>query len=289
MVTGAAPVIQDADASQATNGPLPTAHGRARVCATKDIAFDSYREIKLPATTVFRDSGSFKGDVRDPWTPEPNLKDNRWAAFITSDPVTLTKAKPCAESGVRMLIAKSYDRPSASASEHRIWDIEDALDYPPPSGRPPIEIGKLVDDISVRAELLSDVGDPLTLAKEEAGEATQALKCLEGAQKVASHERGVIGRQTSSVVFISHPAASEFSYGCGDFVMGPDVFILWNKARPAPSTIKLIMSAGAFLTGAPAEEMKQELAKCVSEALKPDAGEISSREFGGAKIECQAF
>jgi hypothetical protein len=35
--------------------------------------------------------------------------------------------------------------------------------------------------------------------------------------------------------------------------------------------------------------LRQELAACVTEALKPDAGEFGSREFRGAKLECQAF
>lgn len=285
----AAPVTQDADARQATIGPLPTAHGRARVCATKDMAFDSYREIKLPATTVFKDSGPFTGDVRDPWRPEKQVSDQRWAAFITTDPVTLTKIKPCAEPGVRMLVGKLFKEPSASGSDRRVWEIDDVLEYSPASGRPPVEFGKLIDDISVRAVLLADAGDPLVLAKDEAGEAAQSAKCLAESQKVAAHEGGVIGRQTSSVVPISHPAAVEFSFGCGIDGMKPDVFIAWNKSRPGSSTVKLIISAGEFLTGATSEEIKQELAKCVNEALKPDAGEISAREFRGVKIECQAF
>jgi hypothetical protein len=277
-------------AAKEDNVRAPVANGRARVCATEDFAFDSYHEIKLPTKTVFRDSGPLTGDVRDPWRPEKHVSDNKWVAFITTDPVTLTKAKPCAESGVRMLVGKLFKEPSASASDRRVWDIDDVLEYSPISGWPPVEFGKLIDDISVRAMLLTDADDPLTLAKEEVDEAAQAAKCLAEAQKVAAHERGAIGRQTSSVVFISHPAASEFSFGCGVDGLKPDVFISWNKSRPQPSTVKLITSAGAFLTGAPTEDIKQELTKCINEALKPSAGELSEREFdGGVRVECQAF
>jgi hypothetical protein len=69
---GAAVTPQDSsqrvetDADQATNVPAPGRNGKARVCATKDMEFDSYREIKLPVKTVFKDSGHLEGDVRDP-------------------------------------------------------------------------------------------------------------------------------------------------------------------------------------------------------------------------------
>jgi hypothetical protein len=278
------------DTNQKTNaGRMLSGVGRATICATKDMTFDDYRVIKLPPTSVFRDSGPLKGDVRDPWGLESQVSERRLAAFITTDPVTLTKAEPCAESGVRMLIGKLYKEPFAIASDRRVWEIDDVLEYSPASGRPPVEFGKLIDDISVRAVLLADAGDPLVLAKDEADEAAHSAKCLAESQKVAAHERGVIKRQTSSVVTISHPAAVEFSFGCDIDGMKPDVFIAWNKSRPVSSTVKLIKSAGEFLTGATSEEIKQELAKCVNGALKPDAGEISAREFGGVRIECQAF
>jgi hypothetical protein len=130
----------------------------------------------------------------------------------------------------------------------------------------------------------------LVLAKNETDEAVQAATCLAEAQKVAAHEKGVVERQTNSVVFISHPAASEFSFGCGVHGLKPDIFIAWNKSRPQPLTVELITSAGAFLTGAPSGDIKRELVKCINEALEPDSGEFSSREFdGGVRVECQAF
>ncbi len=278
------------NASHAKNVRAPGNNGRARICATKDVEFDSYSEIKLPEKTVFKDSGHLEGDVGDPWTPSSHASDDRWAAFVTTGSVTLTKTEPCAEAGVRMLVGTLFKESSASATDQRVWHIEDVLEYSPASGRPPVEFGKLIDDISVRAVLLTDVGDPLVLAKNETDEAVKAATCLAQAQKVAAHEKGVVGRQTSSVVFISHPAASEFSFGCGIDGLKPDVFIAWNKSRPPPSTAKLIASTGAFLTGARDEDVKQELTKCINEALKPDSGELSSREFdGGVRVECQAF
>jgi hypothetical protein len=185
-----------------------------------------------------------------------------------------------------MLISKLFNEPSASASERRVWEIDDVLEFPA-SGRPPVEFGKLIDDVSVRAVLLADAGDPLVLAKDESDEATIAAKCLAEAQKIATHEGGIVeptlSSAYSSVVAISHTAAVEFSFGCGVDGLKPDLYLAWNKSRPASSTVKLIMSAGEFLTGATSKEIKRELAKCVNEALKPDAGEISAREFGASR------
>ena len=280
----------EADAGHAINGRASGANGRARVCATKDVEFDSYREIKLPATTVFKDSGPLTGDVRDPWRPDGPAGNDRRAAIMITEPVRLTKAEPCAESGVRMLVGRQFKEQSASVTDKRVWQIDDVLEYSPSSGRPPVEFGQLIDDISVQAVLVIDAGDPITLPKNEIDEARLAATCLAEAQKVAAHEGGVVGRQTSSVVVISHSAASELSFGCGIDGIKPDLFIAWNKSRPQPSTVKLITSAGAFLTGAPTEDIKQELTKCINEALKPDSGELSSREFdGGVRVECQAF
>jgi hypothetical protein len=164
----------EAGAGHAINGRASGANGRARVCATKDVEFDSYREIKLPATTVFKDSGPLTGDVRDPWRPDGPAGNGRRAAIMTTSPVRLTKAKPCAESGVRMLVGGQFKEQSASVTDKRVWQIDDVLEYSPSSGRPPVEFGQLIDDISVQAVLLIDAGDPITLPKNENDEARLA-------------------------------------------------------------------------------------------------------------------
>jgi hypothetical protein len=66
-----------------------------------------------------------------------------------------------------MLIGNLYKEPSASASDRHVWEIDDVLDYSPASEPSPVEFGELIDGISVRAVLLADTGDPLTLAKDE--------------------------------------------------------------------------------------------------------------------------
>jgi hypothetical protein len=148
----------------------------------------------------------------------------------------------------------------------------------------------LIDDVSIVAVLLTDAGDPLALPKTETDDSVVASACLAAAQKLAAHENAIVGRQTNSVVFIQHPAAAEMSFGCAHYGLKPDVYIAWDgHARPPVATGALIVSAGEFLAGATLEEMKQELAKCVTQALSPDAGELADREFRGVRIECQAF
>jgi hypothetical protein len=81
---GSTQTNQDGNADQKMNGHLRTGGGWAKVCAAKEIEFNSYREIKLPPTTVFRDAGTLTGDVRDPWRPGRDMSDRRQAAFITT-------------------------------------------------------------------------------------------------------------------------------------------------------------------------------------------------------------
>jgi hypothetical protein len=261
--------------------------GRAQICATTDIKFDTFNEISLPATTVFKDFGRLSGDIRD---GSQFTGESKFAGFITTDPVVLTRQQPCAEAWVRMLIGPLYAEPYASVSERHRWVIDDVLDYPIPARKPAIEIGQLINDVSIVAVLLTDIGDPLTLPQHETDESGGATRCLAEAQKIAAHESATIGRQTRSAVFIHHPAAAEMSFGCAEYSLKPDLYIAWDRQpRPPAATVKLIASAGEFLTGATSEEMKQELAKCVAAALSPNSGELADRQFRGVKMECQAF
>lgn len=100
-----------------------------------------------------------------------------------------------------------------------------------------------------------------------------------------------VGTPTSSVVPLTDVPSSEASYGCPFGPKeAPDLFVAWdNQARPPATTAAFIAKAGEYLTGATNAELRTELAACVTEALKPDSGEMADREFRGVKIECQAF
>ncbi len=191
-----------------------------------------------------------------------------------------------------MFLGPLYNERHAHVSDNHVFSIEDVLDYPVPAQKPPVEIGRLIDDISVRAVLLTDVRgifEANAAATDE--EETKKARCLEGAQKLAAHMHAAVGRQTSSIVIIVDASVSEASYGCGHGPRsGPDLFVAWEKsARPSVAATSFIASAGEFLTGASVSELKQELMACVSEALKPKSNELANREFRGVKMDCQAF
>ena len=99
------------------------------------------------------------------------------------------------------------------------------------------------------------------------------------------------GRQTNSVVFLNYPGIGEASFGCP---FGPkqttDIFVEWDGSGVPPrGVVDFFVRAGEALTGALAPEIKAALNECVLDALKPASGELSDREVGGVKIECQAF
>jgi Uncharacterised protein family UPF0547 len=187
--------------------------GTAKVCIDDtEIKFDTFKELTLPATTVFRESGGLSGNKKDPTTWRSGTLESR-AAIVTLDPIVFTKTHPCSEAKVKMFVGPLYKELRASASDNHVFEIDDVLDYPVPAKKPTIEIGKLIDDISVRAVLLTDVTDSLT-ADAPLDDETKAAKCLEGAQALAAHVYGVAGRQTSMVVFIGNVPATDATYGC---------------------------------------------------------------------------
>jgi hypothetical protein len=241
--------------------------GKARICATNDIDFNTISEIDLPTTTVFEDHGQFQGDQRNADILSLTGKDRRGAGFLTVDPVVLTKKKPCADAGVRMLIGPGMKEQHASASDQHLWTIDDVLEYPIPAAKPAIEIGRLIDDVSITAILLTDAGDALILPKQEPDDA----KCLDEARKIAAHEGAMVTGQTVpglgglSRVMIQHPAVVELWFGCRLYAFKPDLRFVWaGSAKPPVNVINLIVSAGAFLTGATSQELRQELANCVT-------------------------
>jgi hypothetical protein len=190
-----------------------------------------------------------------------------------------------------MLIAPlASDRTQTAAANH-LFAFDDVLDYPTPAQQPPIEIGKLIDDMDILAVLTADVNEAFESTKITVGDAEAAVKCLEGAQNLAAYVKAGVGAPTSSVVPLTDVPSSEASYGCPFGPKhAPDLFVAWdNQARPPSITVAFIAKAGEYLTGATNIELRTELTTCVTEALRPEAGEMADREFRGVKIECQAF
>ncbi len=270
------------------------APGSAKICFTdSDINLGSVGAIELPASTVFRDSGAFSGNKENPatWDDDHAHSIGAGSAIITLTPVILSDKQRCSEAKVKMFLGPLYNTRRASVSDDHVFSIEDVLDYPVPAQKPRVEIGKLIDDISVRAILLTDVSESFVANTASADdEEAKKAECLDGAQKLAVHMHAALGRQTHSMVEIANAPVSGVSYGRAFGKFGPDLFVAWEKsAKPSAATVSFIASAGEFLTGASASELKQELTACVTEALKPKSGELANREFRGAKMECQAF
>jgi hypothetical protein len=270
--------------------------GVARICLTdSDVHLKPQDEIVIPATTVFEDNGpnTGKSDYPSTWHYEIKAGFKFPAKILTLTAVSLRTSKPCAEANVQMLTGTvGGTETTKRAADKHIFVIDDVLDYPIPATRPPVEIGKLIDDISVEAMLISDV----TQAGARPGPAflddvANAARCLAGAKKLAAYLGGGTGQQRSMNVEIGHVGAASVTYGCPfGPKQKPDFAVYWDgKARPPTDIAVLIAKGGEFVTGATRAEITSETSACITDALKPSAAELANREVRGVKIECQAF
>ncbi|HTA99470.1 MAG TPA: hypothetical protein VK804_03260 [Bradyrhizobium sp.] len=269
--------------------------GIAKICLTdSDVHLRPKEEIVIPATTVFEDDGPNTGKPEDPSTWGYEVKEGFKfrAQFLTLTAVSLRQSKPCAEAKVQMLTGAGGTEAMKRSSDNHVFVIDDVLDYPIPTVRPPIEIGKLIDDISVEAILTTDVTQAIARPEPTSlDDAAKAANCLAGAKKLAAYLGGGTGQQRSMNVEIAHVGADNVTYGCPfGPKQKPDFAVYWDgRARPSPNTVALIAKGGEFVTGATRAEIIAETSACVADALKPNAAEIADREIRGVKIECQAF
>ena len=267
--------------------------GMAKVCITDDepLTKNKVKEIMLPIFSILVDNGKFKGDFNNYLTWRSEHLIGAKSALLMMEPATLTLKQKCANVKVKLLFSKLYDGRTATIADPRLYQLEDFLEYPIPPKKPSIEMGALIDNGSISAILISDVNEHQDHLDGLLDEAKSAEVCLSEARKLAFHIKGSLGRQTRSIVEIKNTPADSMSQGCP---FGPknatDVYISWSKqARPPAASMALIARAGEFSTGATEAEFRQETDACVTEALKPQSLEMSSREFRGVKIECQAF
>lgn len=270
--------------------PEVIGRGKARICANRALPFDKYNEIRLPVTTVFEDEGPFEGELGGEWnqTIEARRKADS-ASFMTTEVVSLTKARPCGEAEVRMFVDGRLGGRAVSArfAAHHLWTIKNVVDYKP-GLKPKIEIGTLISDVSVRAQLLTDAGDPHTAVEPELSEAEQTAKCHAAARSIASQISAGAGDPSPRRVGISHPSLTGMAYEC-DAGRSPFLNMFWKGARPRSAAEQVVVKAGSILTGAPQAEMRELLSRCIREALKPDAMELADVEYDGVRIECQSF
>src|SRR4051794_23485477 len=81
--------------------------------------------------------------------------------------------------------------------------------YPVPPKRPAIEIGKLIDDVSVSAIVIEDILEAVDKTAPPSNPEREAAECLAGARKLAAHVKGTPGQQTEFSVMIGN-----VRYGC---------------------------------------------------------------------------
>jgi hypothetical protein len=286
-----APPVRDEPLPQQSVAPP----GIARICLRdRDVHLADKDEVVIPASTVFEDDGPNIGKPDDPSTWRYEIKEGFKfpAQFLTLTAVSLGKGKPCADAKVEMLTGTGGTETTKRASDNHVFVIDNVLDYPIPTERPPIEIGKLIDNISVEAMLTTDVTQAVVRTEPTfPDDKAMAANCLAGARKLAAHLGGGTGQQTSMIVGIDHVAADRATYGCP---FGPnqkaDFRVYWKgQPQPASNTLALIGKGGEFVTGATAVEIMRETSACLTEALKSDGAEIVDREVRGVKIECHAF
>jgi hypothetical protein len=291
VVLGAAVIFLPCSAT--ADASAQSAPGLARICLFDDaIHLKSTDKIVIPASTLFSDEGPNVGnpDNPDQWKLNGGERDWELAVLMTIEPVTLTQKSRCEPAKVQMATGRLGHLTSFTKAQNHLFVMDDIVDYPIPLQAPPIEFGKLIDDMSIGAILLSDVTLAKDVSPRQLSDTAKAAQCLDGAQKLAAFLGAAVGRQTSSMVELGELPAESISFGCGDAILHPDLYISWdNGAKPRPETLALIVRAGEFLTGATSDELKTNTVACLSEALKPDSGEMADRQFRGVKLECQDF
>jgi hypothetical protein len=269
------------------------ASGVARVCLVdEELPPGGVATIRLPASTVFRPIRRLKGQKFDPasWS-EGEPADG--PSLIMIEEADLTKKARCKDIHVQKIKDRSSSRSDGQVlgDDDLLYAIDDVMDLPETGKRQAVEFGRLVDGMSVEAVVLQNVAATFEGRPPIPDQATIARRCAVGAQLLAQMTGAAAGRQTNSVVFLNYPGIDEASFGCP---FGPkqttDVFVGWDGTGVPPrGVVDFFVRAGEALTGAPAPEIRGALNGCVLDALKPASGELSDREFGGVKIECQAF
>ncbi len=81
-----------------------------------------------------------------------------------------------------MYVAPGYEETGQSAADHHIFAITDVVDYPIPAQRPPVEVGKLIDDISVKAILTEDISDFVEEPKDKLSDADRLMLACQAAR-----------------------------------------------------------------------------------------------------------
>jgi hypothetical protein len=153
--------------------------GKVQVCVPVDFNWSSYASLELPANLVFEDSGYFSGSLTQSdkdYVERLNRTGSEAedgkpleGAFVLTEAVHLTKAAPCGQADARMLVMVPFQGTHGTAANHHVWLGWRVLglsgwhdDFGKPGGLP-LQLGQALDDFHVRAMLLSDLEDPVSI------------------------------------------------------------------------------------------------------------------------------
>lgn len=149
----------------------PDGKGNFRVCLLKDQELDQLwkdlgrESISFPPNVIFESSGRLAGDLRNP-EPDKNADySDRWAT-ITTETLTLSKARPCALISVRTVLSRSWQWlfPLVRASDHLRFQAVKLKAETPREMQGLVALGALG---AFNATPIGDIGHPLDLGDEE--------------------------------------------------------------------------------------------------------------------------
>lgn len=142
--------------------------GTMRVCIASD------GRAHLPELSVFRNTGQRVSTLTDSWTflmLRPDTVSIN-AALVTTAPVDLTEASPCAEVPVRMLITSdTTSATSWNAASDNAWAFDHVLGYPPTRIGQPFDLDRARWRNAIRAEVTTNVTAVMKLSEEAAATA----------------------------------------------------------------------------------------------------------------------
>lgn len=144
-----------------------SASGHVRICTTRAADSDPlFRSVSLPQHAVFSDGGRLTGDLRDPWNPVVFQPTDRSLAFVTTEPVTLTRATPCAVAGAMVLSGEGYRGTPLAAADNHVWDLDHVLGFPQ-GGEQPDNLSPLIAAVRVRATLLTNLSEVYQVPQQD--------------------------------------------------------------------------------------------------------------------------
>lgn len=156
-------MLRNDDSLPITGDP---ANGKVKVCMTGE-----FGDVHVPSLAMFKNGGNLIGNQTDKWKSENFKSDtvNSHASLVTTEAIDLTNDKPCAEASARMFTRDNqFTVKTWPSSPRTVWDFEQVLGYPLTKLAQPGKLGLLRGQIGLRAVIIADLGNPLSVSDEDA-------------------------------------------------------------------------------------------------------------------------